>query len=107
MLAFEVPFYIELPALGMVGLILWWLLKRENRADDDVHSRIDELEAKVEANQRRADEERKAKHAQINRNVVLETALKLIQGAAANCTCGSLDLLIPLIDQAVSPSDPT
>lgn len=97
--ALQPPWYVELPAMGMVGLFLFWLLRRENRTADDAHSRIDDLEGKVDQLQSYADEQRRQKHQYLNRVAVLETLLVLVRRSAEQCTCGSLDHLAPLLEQ--------
>lgn len=93
------PFPVEVGALAMVGLILRWLVRRENLADAGTLGRIDALEAEVAQLRSSESEQRHAKHELIVENAALRNAQTLLVRAARACSCQALHPLIPLLEE--------
>lgn len=95
LLAADVPLPVELTALAMVGVILRFLLQRDDSAAKERDRRLDALEAE-------RDEQRHLKHVVINQLAGITGSLALIKTAAERCTCGAVTPVMPLIDNLLS-----
>lgn len=95
LLATDVPLPVELTAMGMVGTILLWLIRRENQQDTDTQVRLTRLEA-TEA------EQRHLKHALLNRLAGLKGSLLVVKQTAENCSCGAMHPVLPLLEELVA-----
>lgn len=106
LLAVDMPTWRELSALAMVGLILRWMIARENRrevrdlnVDAATHRRITSLERNVGALRREVTEQRHLKHDFEGKVIALQNALKLVRIQARRCSCGALDPIQQLLEE--------
>lgn len=88
--AVDVPFPVELSALAMVGFVLRWALARQNKAHDQHEDRLSKVEEQLRVKSTE-------KHALANQITALRTAVKLIIPTAEQCTCGSMERLLPTL----------
>lgn len=99
LLAAGTPFPVEVGALAMVGLVLRWLVRRENLADAGTLARIDALEAEVAQLRSSESDQRRRKHELIVENAALRNAHTLLARAARACSCQALDPIISLLEE--------
>lgn len=95
------PWYVEIPALGMVGLVLWILLRREKVSHDETQHQIAMLDARLTELDEKYSKERHLKHEALNRIAVVENTMRVVKSMADTCTCGALDRIAPLLDQVM------
>lgn len=84
----DIPLPQEMTALGMVGLFLLWLLKRENRAHENRDNRISALEADVA-------EQHHLKHEIRTWAAGALVALDLALRQGQKCKC---EAMVPVVD---------
>lgn len=100
----------SLTALGALVLILVWFTRRADRTDSErskeladaktdraaIESRLDNCQAEVA-------EQRRDKHAALNRVAFYQGRARLTQQQAKACTCGAMAPLLPLFDDEPEP----
>lgn len=87
--------YSPLAIVASVVAFLLWFTK--GRVEDDRKSRA-ELEVKLDAAREEIAEQRSLKHRAINKLSAAEGTLHLVARLKADCSCGSLDALEPLLE---------
>lgn len=98
-----VPLPVEMTALVMVGLILRWLLRRENKTDSIRDERIAALEAEVGELRASESEQRHLKHVVLNQLTIIRGTFALAKQQAEQCTCDAMTPVIPLLDNILKP----
>lgn len=99
LLAADVPLAVELPALGMVGLVLHFLLRRETVSHHEHARRLTRIESQLEAERDARDEQRRLKHALQNEITATRATISILLPQARRCTCGTMEPLIPILDR--------
>jgi hypothetical protein len=103
----------QVTALSLLGLIVWWVLRRMDRTDQnrerDFHDKdeaikeknqeIAALEQKLETLREDNQEQHRVKHKALQRVSFLEGRASLLKRAARGCTCGSMDPVRVLLEE--------
>lgn len=96
-----VPLPIEATALGLLGAVVVWLMRKDNQVDAGTMKRIDALEKKVLTLEREMNAERSAKHKAMSEAASFKGSLRVVQLFGAECTCGTFSRLDPLLAEAL------
>lgn len=98
LLAMDVPLPIEMGALVMVGMILRWLIRRENHTEALDEKRLTRLEGRIDELQNDVSEQRHLKHTLLNQLAAIRGSILVIRRAAERCTCESMIPVLPVLE---------
>lgn len=103
LLAVEPPLPIQATAMGAVVLVLRWALRRDSKHHESTNERLEEMMTEIEVIREEASNFRHQKHERDTRIAAIWAGISMLIPQAKQCTCGKMDILVPVLEDIADP----